>query len=154
MTAAGGEVSTIKPNHAIMRAAISAAEASGTPFGAALAMGDELFVTAANQTQKLHDPTAHAEVMAIRRLGERIQASDMSGFTLYTTCEPCPMCMSAAIWAHIPVVIFGCPISVIANYMKQIRLDSAEIKKHAFADVTLYRGFLQDECEDLLKRFA
>ena len=55
-----------------MRAAIEIAEKYQTPFGAALAMGDQLFIAAANQTGELHDPTAHAEVMAIRKLGEQV----------------------------------------------------------------------------------
>lgn len=143
-----------KPNLQIMRAAIEIAEANQTPFGAALAMGDEIFVTAANQTKALNDPTAHAEIMAIRRLGEKIGNTTMSGFTLYTTCEPCPMCMSAAIWAQIGTLFFGCDIPTVANYMEQINLRALTINQQSFHTVYVKGNVLKNECEELLKAFS
>ncbi len=143
-----------KPNFQIMRAAIEIAEANKTPFGAALAMGDEIFVTAANQTKELNDPTAHAEIMAIRKLGEMIGKTTLSGFTLYTTCEPCPMCMSAAILAKIDTLFFGCDIPTIATYMDQILLDAEAVNKHGFHSVKLKGNVLSNECEALLEAFV
>lgn len=143
-----------KPNLQIMRAAIEIAEANQTPFGAALAMGDEIFVTAANQTKALNDPTAHAEIMAIRRLGEKIGNTTMSGFTLYTTCEPCPMCMSAAIWAKIDTVFYGCDIPLIAKYMDQIKLRADRITEFSITDIYIRGGIMIDECEIILKNHA
>lgn len=137
-----------------MKAAIMVAEAHQTPFGAALALGDQLYVTAANQTKELHDPTAHAEVMAIRKLGERIKKTDMSGFTLYTTCEPCPMCMSAAIWARIETVFFGCSISQISKYMDQIDLESDAISQKGFYRPDVEGGVMEEQCIQLLEKFS
>lgn len=137
-----------------MKAAIEIAEKYKTPFGAALAMGDQLFVTAANETGKLHDPTAHAEVMAIRKLGEHIKKTDFSGFALYTTCEPCPMCMSAAIWARVDTVFYGCDIPTIANYMDQISIRAYEISEHSFFDTTIKGGIMRKECEMLLRNHS
>jgi len=137
-----------------MKAAIMVAEAHQTPFGAALSMGDQLFVTAANQTQKLYDPTAHAEIMAIRKLGERIQKTDMSGFTLYTTCEPCPMCMSAAIWAKIDTIFFGCSIPEISKFMDQISLNSRQINDNSFHEIDIQGGVMEAECLTLLEQFG
>lgn len=137
-----------------MKAAIMVAEAHQTPFGAALAMGDQLFVTAANQTKKLHDPTAHAEVMAIRKLGERIQKTDMSGFTLYTTCEPCPMCMSAAIWAKIDTIFYGCSIPEISKFMDQINLPAEKFNQFSFTEINVTGAIMNKNCLELLQKFA
>lgn len=136
-----------------MKAAIEIAEKHRTPFGAALAMGNELFVTAANQTTELHDPTAHAEVMAIRKLGEYLKKTNLSGFTLYTTCEPCPMCMSAAIWAKIDTVFYGCDIPLITKYMGQIDLRAEKIAEFGSTNILVQGGFMIDECEVLLKEY-
>jgi len=144
----------IKPNIRIMKAAIEIAEENGTPFGAALAMGDEIFVTAANQTKTLHDPTAHAELLAIRRLSDRLKKTDLSGFTLYTTCEPCPMCMSAAIWAKIDAVFYGCGIPSISKKMPQIDIRSININEKSFHNVTIQGGVLENSCMELLKQFS
>ncbi|NBC64738.1 MAG: nucleoside deaminase [Bacteroidetes bacterium] len=137
-----------------MKAAIEIAEKYQTPFGAALAMGDQLFVTAANQTGKLHDPTAHAEVMAIRKLGEHIKKTDLSGFTLYTTCEPCPMCMSAVIWAKIDSVFYGCGIPLIANYMNQINLRANDLLRFDDAKIHIAGGVEESACHEVLKKYS
>ena len=137
-----------------MRAAIEIAEKYQTPFGAALAMGDQLFIAAANQTGKLHDPTAHAEVMAIRKLGEQVKKTNLSGYTLYTTCEPCPMCMSAAIWSKIDTVFYGCDIPMISNYMGQIQLRADTLAESAFVETHVCGEIMIDECEELLKKYS
>lgn len=137
-----------------MKAAIQTAEGNRTPFGAALAMGDQLFVTAANQTKKLHDPTAHAEIMAIRKLGKQIKKTDMSGFTLYSTCEPCPMCMSAIIWAKINTVFFGCPTSEVSEFMEHTFPISKKTTNHYFKKTENIGGVMKAECNSLFKRFS
>ncbi len=137
-----------------MEAAIAVARKHQTSFGAALAMGDQIFLTAANQTKKLHDPTAHAELLAIRKLAEHLQKTNLSGFTLYTTCEPCPMCMSAAIWAKIDSVVFGCSIETISKYMPQISLPSEELLQYTEQKIEVSGGFMAQKCEMLLKEFA
>jgi len=137
-----------------MKAAIEIAEKHQTAFGAALVMGDQLFVTAANETGKLHDPTAHAEVMAIRKVGEHLKKTDLSGFTLYTTCEPCPMCMSAAIWARIDTVFYGCDIPTISKYMGQIELRANTLADSGFKAIQVKGDVMFKECEELLKRYA
>ncbi len=137
-----------------MKAAIEIAEKHQTPFGAALAMGDQLFVTAANQTRQLHDPTAHAEVMAIRKLGEHLKKTDFSGFTLYTTCEPCPMCMSAAIWAKVDTIYFGCDIPTISRFMDQIDLYSRDVNRHSFRKIEIGAPLLPDACLKLLEKYS
>lgn len=136
-----------------MHAAIEIARANQTPFGAALAMGDELFAVEANQTGELNDPTAHAEIMAIRRLGSILKKTDLSGFTLYATCEPCPMCMSAVIWAKIDTVFYGCSIPEISNFMDQINLRAEDLIDKSFGSLNLKGGVLLEENLRLLKEF-
>jgi len=142
-----------KPNPDIMRAAIEVAEANRTPFGAALSMGDEIFVAAANQTKELSDPTAHAEIMAIRKLAEHLKKTDLSGFTLYTTCEPCPMCMSAAIWAKVDVLFYGCSIPDIRVFTNQIDMRAEKLNTKSFHRVAIQGNVLKSECINLLKKF-
>lgn len=137
-----------------MQAAIDVAGKNRTPFGAALAMGEELFATAANQTDSKNDPTAHAEMEVIRKLSDQLQKKDLSGFTLYTTCEPCPMCISAIIWSGIPTVIFGCDIPTISTYMKQIEIRAEDIIQKSSANIELHSGFMVTECEVLLRNYS
>lgn len=145
---------SIKPNKEIMKAAIEVAELNETPFGAALAMGEELFATAANQTDQKNDPTAHAEIEVIRKLSDQLQKKDLTGFTLYTTCEPCPMCMSAIIWSGIETVMFGCDIPTISAYMKQIEIRAEEIAKRSSKKIEIEPGIMASECEELLRKFS
>jgi len=137
-----------------MRAAIDIAEKYQTPFGAVLAMGEEIFIEAANQTKQLHDPTAHAEVMAIRKLGDLLRKTDLSGFTLYTTCEPCPMCASAAIWAKIDTIIYGADIPTITKFMPQISLRAQTVCEHSYTDMNVIADFMEKECNQLLQKYG
>ena len=145
---------SMKPNRSIMQAAIEVARLNETPFGAALAMGDELFATASNQTKQKNDPTAHAEIEVIRKLSDQIQKKDLSGYTLYTTCEPCPMCISAIVWAGIGFVVYGCGIPTISKYMLQIDVRATEIAQKSFSEIDLESNFMTLECEELLRKFS
>ena len=73
----------------------------GGPFGAVIVRDDEVIATGTNRVVPNSDPTAHAEVMAIREACQKLQTFDLSGCILYASCEPCPMCLSAMYWAHI-----------------------------------------------------
>ena len=80
----------------------------GGPFGAALVDPEGKVYLASNSVLGSHDPTAHAEVNVIRKACEDKGTHDLSGCILYTTCFPCPMCLSASIWANIKDVYYGC----------------------------------------------
>ena len=73
----------------------------GGPFGAAIVKDGEIISVASNSVLKDNDPTAHAEVNAIREAGKKLGTHDLTGCILYATGSPCPLCMSAAIWANI-----------------------------------------------------
>lgn len=79
----------------------------GGPFGAVIVKDGEIIARGHNQVISSHDPTAHAEIVAIRAASSLLQRFDLSDCILYTTCEPCPMCFGAIHWAKIPLVIYG-----------------------------------------------
>ncbi|MBP1595762.1 MAG: Guanine deaminase [Acidobacteria bacterium] len=80
----------------------------GGPFGAVVVRRGTVEGRAHNEVLRTGDPTAHAEVLAIRKAAARLRSHNLSSCTLYTTCEPCPMCLGAALWARIPRIVFGC----------------------------------------------
>lgn len=80
---------------------------SGGPFGALIVTLDGRSFEGTNRVTANNDPTAHAEVMAIRNACASLETFDLSGSTLYTSCEPCPLCLSAALWARVDAVVFA-----------------------------------------------
>ncbi|MDU6336394.1 MAG: nucleoside deaminase [Clostridium sporogenes] len=82
----------------------------GGPFGSAIVKDGKVIAVAHNTVIGDNDPTAHGEVNAIRQACKKLNTFDLSGCELYTTSEPCPMCMSAIIWANISKVYYGCTV--------------------------------------------
>ena len=80
---------------------------AGGPFGACIVKNGEIIGKGSNNVLKNNDPTAHAEVMAIRDACKNINSYDLTGCELYTSCYPCPMCLSAIIWSNIKLVYYG-----------------------------------------------
>lgn len=79
----------------------------GGPFGACVVKDGKIIGKGSNQVLKSNDPTAHAEIVAIRNACQKINSYDLSGCEIYTSCYPCPMCLSAIIWANIKKVYYG-----------------------------------------------
>lgn len=79
----------------------------GGPFGAVIVKDNKVIATGVNRVTAQHDPTAHAEVSAIRKACEILQTHDLSGCEIYTSCEPCPMCLGAIYWAHLDRIYYG-----------------------------------------------
>lgn len=79
----------------------------GGPFGAVVVKDGALIASAHNEVLAANDPTAHAEMLAIRRASEALGTFDLSGCILYTSCYPCPMCLGAILWARIKTVYYG-----------------------------------------------
>ena len=94
-----------------MRMAIALANENikkgGGPFGAVIVKDGKVVGRGANSVTALNDPTAHAEIMAIREASAALSDFNLSDCILYTTCEPCPMCLGAIYWARIPTVYYG-----------------------------------------------
>ena len=79
----------------------------GGPFGAIIVKDGKIIAEGTNRVTADHDPTAHAEVSAIRQAAKKLHTFDLSGCEIYTSCEPCPMCLSAIYWAHLDKIYFG-----------------------------------------------
>jgi tRNA(Arg) A34 adenosine deaminase TadA len=95
-----------------MHAAIAEAEAglredAGGPFGCVIVRRGEIVGRGRNRVPSTHDPTAHAEIVAIRAACTALRTFRLEDCELYASCEPCPMCLAAIYWAHIPQVYFG-----------------------------------------------
>ena len=79
----------------------------GGPFGAVIAKDGEIVATGVNRVTDSCDPTAHAEVSAIRAAAEKLKTFDLSGYEIYSSCEPCPMCLGAIYWARLDKLYFA-----------------------------------------------
>lgn len=88
--------------------AVESVAAGGGPFGAVVVKDGRIVSRGSNRVTLANDPTAHAEVNAIRQAAATLGTFDLSGCELYTSCEPCPMCLGAIYWAHIDKVYYGC----------------------------------------------
>ena len=88
----------------------------GGPFGAVVVKDNQVVGKGSNYVLKNNDPTAHAEIMAIRDACKNLNTYDLSNCILYTSCFPCPMCMSATIWSNIKVVYYGNTKEDAANF--------------------------------------
>lgn len=95
----------------LMRRAIALSEESvrkgGGPFGAVIARAGQIVAEASNRVTLDNDPTAHAEVSAIRAAALRLCSFDLSGCDIFTSCEPCPMCLGAIYWAHLDTIYYA-----------------------------------------------
>lgn len=83
----------------------------GGPFGSIIVKGEKIVGRGHNRVLADHDPTCHGEMAAIRDAGRNLGTHDLSGCVLYTTGEPCPMCLFACLWAKIDKVYYGCTIA-------------------------------------------
>ena len=79
----------------------------GGPFGAVIAKDGEIVATGVNRVTASCDPTAHAEVSAIRAAASKLGTFNLSGYEIYTSCEPCPMCLGAIYWAHLDRIYYA-----------------------------------------------
>lgn len=90
-----------------IRLATESVERGGGPFGAVIVKDGEIVAAGANRVTLDIDPTAHAEVSTIRLACKKLNTFDLSGCTIYTSCEPCPMCLSAIYWAHLERIFYA-----------------------------------------------
>jgi tRNA(Arg) A34 adenosine deaminase TadA len=112
---------------AVALAAKNANGNGGGPFGAVIVKDGKIISAASNSVTPDNDPTAHAEVNAIRQACKQLGTHDLTGCVLYTSCEPCPMCLSAAYWAHVDKIYFAA--------------DRNDAEKAGFSDAFIYNQF-------------
>jgi guanine deaminase len=92
---------------AIRLAVENVEQGRGGPFGAVIVKDGAIIAEGANHVTTIPDPTAHAEVFAIREAARQLRTHDLTGCTIYSSCEPCPMCLGAIYWAHLDAVYFA-----------------------------------------------
>jgi tRNA(Arg) A34 adenosine deaminase TadA len=135
-----------------MRMALDEAKRADFPFGAVIVRDGDVIARGGNHGRSQKDPTAHGEMVAIRNAVESPGADALKGATLYTTGEPCAMCMGAIIWCHISRVVYAASIDQLATVMDQIMMPSAAIaSRAAFAPVEITGGVLADEAMALFR---
>ena len=86
---------------------ISSANGSGGPFGCVIVKDDKIISEGSNKVTFSNDPTAHAEIVAIRDACKKLNIFNLSGCDLYSSCEPCPMCLSAIYWSHVDNIFYA-----------------------------------------------
>jgi guanine deaminase len=129
-----------------MRIAIAEAARADFPFGAVIVRDGNVLSTGRNLGRTTNDPTAHGEMVAIRRFVAVRPAAELKGTTLYTSGEPCPMCMSAILWCGIGRVVFAASIEELATKLGQIMLTSRRVADAApFAAIAITSGVLSAE---------
>jgi tRNA(Arg) A34 adenosine deaminase TadA len=118
------------------------------PFGASIihTRSGKLLLSALNAVAQEFDPSSHAEVRAIRKATKRLKRLSLAGYTLYTTCEPCPMCMSAALWAGLDRVVYGATIEDANRHCNQIRIPATEVAARSDMTCIVDGPLLRDEC--------
>jgi tRNA(adenine34) deaminase len=137
-----------------MRMALTEAERAArsgeVPVGAVLVKGDRVLAEDHNQCIKRSDPTAHAEVLVLRKAGEVLRNYRLGDTVMYVTTEPCPMCISAMIHARISRLVFGTLEPKFGAVESKFNLLQEKGLNHHF-EVT--RGILEKECTEILKSF-
>jgi len=133
-----------------LAAAAEAANRGEVPVGAVVARGDEVLAVAANEREATGDPTAHAEILALRRAAEYLRTWRLSGCTLYSTLEPCPMCAGALHAARISRLVYAAP-DPKAGYAGTLHDTTADTRlNHTLPTES---GLLQKEAAQLLRDF-
>ncbi len=123
----------------------------GGPFGAVIVKNDTVIGRGCNQVTSSNDPTAHAEMVAIRQASATISNFCLSGAVLYTSCEPCPMCAMACVWAGVSRIYFGASIDDAAEFGNQVKIYCREIAEKAWYELQVEGGLLREECRELFR---
>jgi guanine deaminase len=148
----------IKPNARFMRLALREARKNlinmrGGPFGACIVKGNKVISVSCN-TVLQKDASCHAEINAIRMASKKLKTCDLSGCSIYSTTEPCPMCFSAIHWAKIGLLIYGNAISDAKRAgFNELSIPSATMKKLGGSKLKMISGFMRDEANGLFKEW-
>ena len=135
-----------------MRLALSEAKKGDSPYGAVIVKDNEVVAKGYNTVRRDSDPSAHAEMNAIRSLTTKIQNPSLEGYTIYATGEPCPMCATACVWTGLAEIIIGASIEdLILVNQSQVRISCEEIIAKSFKNIKVTKGLLREECLQLFK---
>jgi tRNA(Arg) A34 adenosine deaminase TadA len=136
-----------------MRIALDEARQADFPFGAVIVRDGEVIARGRNLGRTNGDPTAHGEMIAIRHCLTEHGSAALRGSTLYTTGEPCAMCMGAILWCRVGRLVFAASVQQLATTLDQIMISSADIAAKApFVPITITGGVLADEAMQLFSK--
>lgn len=139
-------------DEAFMREALAEARQGDFPFGAVIVRNGAAAARGRNMGVKSNDPTAHGEMVAIRNFVASHPAAELNGATIYTTGEPCPMCMGAIIWCGFSRVVYGASIEALSTRIGQIMEPSARLAREApFATIEITGDVLAGEALALFR---
>lgn len=129
-------------------------EAGQSPFGSVIVRDGTVVAAGHNTVWKTCDPTAHAEVNTIRAAAAAMGTIDLSGTTLYSTCEPCPMCLTAIHWAKIDRVVYGAEIEDAERAgFSELRISAKDMVKQGGSPLRVDNGVRRQECAKLFDQF-
>ncbi len=123
----------------------------GGEVGCVIARGEELLASGFNEAELRNDPTAHAEIVTLRRLGEKLKGIEFRDCTIYCTLQCCSMCTAACIWAKVKRIVYGATRNhVHSMYFDSREFDTSDLIASAFKDdIEVVGGILADECARL-----
>ncbi len=128
--------------------------AGQTPFGAIVVRDRRVVSGAHNTVWRDGDPTAHAEINAIRDAASGLNSIHLSGCTMFTTCEPCPMCLAAIHWSKIDRVVYGAAIAdAEAAGFTELRVPAEELARRGGSPLRVEGGVCQAECCELFAQW-
>jgi tRNA(adenine34) deaminase len=137
-----------------MREALDAAREAGSrqevPIGAGIVISGELVAIAGNRTRTDCDPTAHAEIIALRAAAQRVGNYRLAGATVYSTIEPCAMCAGALIQARVPLLVYGAQDEKAGAVDSHFGICNSDKLNHR---IQVVRGVLESECRELMQEF-
>lgn len=137
-----------------MRQALAAAQEAGScgevPVGTCIVRGDELIAIAGNRTRTDCDPTAHAEIVALREAARKLGNYRLAGVAVYSTIEPCAMCAGALIQARVSRLIYGAPDERAGAVRSRFQICETDFLNHC---IEVRAGVLEDECRALMQEF-
>jgi guanine deaminase len=149
----GVPVAPMAEDETFMRLALAEAARGDFPFGAVIVRDGKVLASGHNSGIMTNDPTAHGEMVAIHGFLARHPAAELQGTTLYTSGEPCPMCMGAIVWCGIGRVVFAASIAELSTRIGQIMVTSRQIADAApFATISITGGVLAAEALALFEK--
>jgi tRNA(Arg) A34 adenosine deaminase TadA len=121
------------------------------PFGALIVASrtGQRLMRATNAVMRENDPSAHAEVRTVRLACRKLKRPSLTGFTMYSTCEPCPMCMANALWARLDRVVYGATIADANRHCLQVRIPAKEVARRSDMRCSVEGPVLRKLCNSL-----
>src|SRR5579863_8534115 len=121
------------------------------PYGALIVKTKtgERLVRATNNVARENDPSSHAELRAVRLACKKLKRTSLAGYTMYATCEPCPMCMANALWARLDRVVYGATIADASRFLLQIHISAKDVARRADMPCAVVGPVMRDLCNSL-----